>query len=164
MYLTRVDSLDICSFLHCYKTQQFCKKLSWFSRNVQRPILKQIPTLPTHYTFSLELSSIPGNFIKVFIKGFTIHTYFQYFRSQISYRYLITLVAVSSKYITGISIFFFLLFQVREQLRHSHFGDQLSEAYSMREENLDRIETVICDNEQLVNSRRITGTVYTLGQ
>jgi len=48
--------------------------------------------------------------------------------------------------------------KVREQLRHSHFGDQLSEAYSMREENLDRIETVICDNEQLVNSRRITGT------
>ena len=60
--------------------------------------------------------------------------------------------------------FLFFCFQVREQLRHSHFGDQLSEAYSMREENLDRIETVICDNEQLVNSRRITGTVYTLGQ
>ena len=28
----------------------------------------------------------------------------------------------------------------------------------MREENLDRIETVICDNEQLVTSRTATGT------
>ena len=47
-------------------------------------------------------------------------------------------------------------FQAREQLRHSHFGEQLSDAYSMQEENLDRIETVICDNEQLATSR--TGT------
>jgi len=48
--------------------------------------------------------------------------------------------------------------QAREQqLRHSHFGDQLSDAYSMREENLDRIETVICDNEQFATSKT-TGT------
>ena len=57
--------------------------------------------------------------------------------------------------------------QHNQRLRHSHFGgDQqhhsgssgLSEAYhSMQEENLDRIETVICDSEQLAMASR-TGT------
>ena len=114
MYLTRVDSLDICSFLHCYKTQQFCKKLSWFSRNVQRPIPKQIATQYTLTQFRI------GNFLqfqeissKFSSKAFTIlHTQFQYFRSQISNRYLLNNI---SCFINIYNSSFF--FQFREQLR-----------------------------------------------
>ena len=49
-------------------------------------------------------------------------------------------------------------FQSKDQLRHSQLSDQpLSEAYSRREhENLDRIETVICDHDQVTS--RLNGT------
>ena len=68
-------------------------------------------------------------------------------------------VGCSKKCCSTTFMYIFFVFQGKDpHLRHSHFGEHsglggggLGDAYStsMQEENLDRIETVICDSEQL---------------